>query len=178
MSHNSIISGMGEPVQATRVINEKWLLLIMVGIYIILSCGKEYVKLAWEFICKPGWENLDFLQLKKIEMTRKTKKFMCWSPLYPGKTLVKSKVGSIRFSDIQKYLIWLKLQECQQFSWFWITKKNMHIEFLCISLLVLVILTIVKTMSLRNRLFLSFVLSPYVSTFVECTINSCSMLLS
>ncbi len=46
MSHKSIISGMGEPVQAMRVINEKQLLLIMVGINIILSCGKEYVKLA------------------------------------------------------------------------------------------------------------------------------------
>jgi hypothetical protein len=57
MSHNSSISGMGEPVQAMRVINEKQLLLIMVGISIILSCGKEYVKLAWEFICKPGREN-------------------------------------------------------------------------------------------------------------------------
>ncbi len=47
----------------------------MVGINKILSCGKEYVKLAWEFICKPGWENLDFLQVKKIEMTQKTKKY-------------------------------------------------------------------------------------------------------
>jgi hypothetical protein len=46
----------------------------MVGINIILSCGKEYVKLAWEFICKPGKENLDFLQFKKIGMTPKTKK--------------------------------------------------------------------------------------------------------
>ncbi len=45
MSHNSSISGMGEPVQAIRVINEKRLLQIMVGIDIILSCGKEYVKL-------------------------------------------------------------------------------------------------------------------------------------
>ncbi len=51
------------------------MLLIMVGIYIILSCGKEYVKLACEFICKPGKENLDFLQVKKSEMTRKTKKY-------------------------------------------------------------------------------------------------------
>ena len=74
MSHNSSISGMGEPVQAIRVINEKRMLLITVGINIILSCGKEYVKLAWEFICKPGWENLDFLQVKKSEMTGKTKK--------------------------------------------------------------------------------------------------------
>ncbi len=57
MSHNSSISGMGEPVQAIRLINEKQLLQIMVGINIILSCGKEYVKFAWEFICKPGWEN-------------------------------------------------------------------------------------------------------------------------
>ncbi len=57
MSHNSSISGMGEPVQATRLINEKQLLQIMAGINIILSCGKEYVKFAWEFICKPGREN-------------------------------------------------------------------------------------------------------------------------
>ncbi len=65
MSHNSSISGMGEPVQAIRVKSEKQMLLITVGINIILSCGKEYVKLAWEFICKPGRENLDFLQVKK-----------------------------------------------------------------------------------------------------------------
>jgi hypothetical protein len=57
MSHNSSISGMEEPVQAIRLINEKRMLLIMVGINIILSCGKEYVKFAWEFICKPGREN-------------------------------------------------------------------------------------------------------------------------
>ncbi len=75
MSYNSSISGMGEPVQAIRVINEKQMLLITVGIYIILSCGKEYVNLAWEFICKPGRENLDFLQVKKSEMTGKTKKY-------------------------------------------------------------------------------------------------------
>ncbi len=67
MSHNSSISGMGEPVPAIRVINEKRMLLITVGINIMLSCGKEYVKLAWEFICKPGRENLDFLQVKKSE---------------------------------------------------------------------------------------------------------------
>jgi hypothetical protein len=47
-------------VQAIRVINEKQLLLIMVGINIILSFRKEYVKLAWEFAGKPGWENWDF----------------------------------------------------------------------------------------------------------------------
>ncbi len=49
--------------------------LITVGINIMLSCGKEYVKLAWEFVCKPGQENLDFLQVKKSEMTGKTKKY-------------------------------------------------------------------------------------------------------
>ena len=76
MSHNSSISGMGEPVPAIRVINEKQM-LIPVGINIMLSCGKEYVKLAWEFICKPGRENLDFLQVKKSEMTRRTKNIVC-----------------------------------------------------------------------------------------------------
>ncbi len=87
------------------MINEKQMLLIMVGINTILSCGKEYVKLVWEFICKPGRKNLDFLQVKKSEMTGKTKKYCIYcSPLYPGKTLLKSKGGSIRFSDIQKYL--------------------------------------------------------------------------
>ncbi len=60
-------------MQAIRVINEKRLLLIMEGINLILSCGKEYVKFAWEFGCKPGQENSDFLHLKKIEMTQKTK---------------------------------------------------------------------------------------------------------
>ncbi len=75
MSHNSSISGMGGPVPAIRVINEKRMLLIMVGINIMLNCGKEYVKLAWEFICRPGRENLDFLQGKKSEMTGKTKKY-------------------------------------------------------------------------------------------------------
>jgi hypothetical protein len=65
----------GEACAGKRVINEKRLLLIMVRINIILSCGKEYVKLAWEFICKPGQENLDFLQVKKIEMTQKTKTY-------------------------------------------------------------------------------------------------------
>jgi hypothetical protein len=72
-SHNSSISGMGEAVQAVRVINEKRLLLIMVGINTILSCGNEYVMFVWEFICKPGRENLDFLHLKKIEMTKRLK---------------------------------------------------------------------------------------------------------
>ena len=76
-THNSSISGMGEPVPAIRVINEKRKLLIMVGINMMLSCGKEYVKLAWEFICKPGRENLDLLQVKKSEMTGKTKNMIC-----------------------------------------------------------------------------------------------------
>ncbi len=75
MSHNSSISGIGEPVPAFRVIHEKR--MITVGINVLLSCGKEYVKLAWEFICKPGQENLDFLQVKKSEMTRKTKNIVC-----------------------------------------------------------------------------------------------------
>ncbi len=75
MSHNSSISRMGEPVQAIRVINEKQFLQIMVGNNIILSCGKEYETLAWEFICKPGQENLDLLRVKKSEMTGKTKKY-------------------------------------------------------------------------------------------------------
>ncbi len=78
MSHNSSISGMGESVQAIRVIKEKQLLLIMVGIITILCCRKEYVKLAWEFICKPGQENLDFLQVKKIEMIQKTRRYFMY----------------------------------------------------------------------------------------------------
>ncbi len=61
-------------MSAIRAINEKQMLQIMVGINIILSCGKEYVKLAWEFICKPGRENLDFLQVKKSVKTGNTKK--------------------------------------------------------------------------------------------------------
>ncbi len=73
MSHNSSSSGMGEPVPAIKVINEKQMLLIMVRINIMLSCEKEYVKLVWEFICKPGRETLDLLQVKKSEMTGKTK---------------------------------------------------------------------------------------------------------
>jgi hypothetical protein len=60
MSHKSSDSGMGGPVRAIRVMNEKRLLLVMVGINRILTFGKEYVKLAWEFTGKPGWENWDF----------------------------------------------------------------------------------------------------------------------
>jgi hypothetical protein len=76
MSQNSSISGMGEPVQAIRVMKDKRLLLIIVGINKFLSCGKEYVKFAWKFDCKPGWKNLDFLHLKKIKMTQKTKNIL------------------------------------------------------------------------------------------------------
>ncbi len=54
MSHNSSISGMGEPVPEIRVINEKRMLLITVGINIMLSCGKEYVKLAWDSFASQG----------------------------------------------------------------------------------------------------------------------------
>jgi hypothetical protein len=50
----------GGPMQAIRVINEERLLLILVGINIISSFGKEYVKLAWEYTGKPGQENWDF----------------------------------------------------------------------------------------------------------------------
>jgi hypothetical protein len=82
MSHNGSISRTGEPVQAIRVINEKQLLLIMVGINIMLSYGKEYLKFAWEFICKPGRENLDFLYLKEIEMTQKTTNIVYIEVLY------------------------------------------------------------------------------------------------
>ena len=72
MSHNSSISGMGEPVPAIRVINEKQMLLITVGIYVNLSFGKEYVKFVWEFTGRPGQKNLVVLQVKKIKMTQKT----------------------------------------------------------------------------------------------------------
>jgi hypothetical protein len=65
---------MGGPVQAIRLINQKRLLLVMVGINIILSVGNKYVKLTWELTGKPWWENRDFLHLKKFEMTQKTRK--------------------------------------------------------------------------------------------------------
>ncbi len=39
---------MGGPVQAIRLINQKQLLLVMVGINVILIVGNEYVKLAGE----------------------------------------------------------------------------------------------------------------------------------
>ncbi len=54
MSHNSSISGLGEPVLAIRVIDEKQLLLIMLGIYIFLSYGKEYVKLGGNSFASQG----------------------------------------------------------------------------------------------------------------------------
>ncbi len=89
MSHNCSISGMGEPVSVIRVINEKQMLLITVEINIMLSCGKEYVKLAWKFICKPGRENLDFLQVKKSELTRKTKKLYVLKSSIPWKDIAE-----------------------------------------------------------------------------------------
>ena len=52
MSHNSSISGMGEPVPAIRVMNEKQMLLITVGINIMLSCGKEYWLPAHPYLIK------------------------------------------------------------------------------------------------------------------------------
>jgi hypothetical protein len=45
---------MGGPVQAIRLINQKRLLLVMVGINIILSVGNDYVKLTWEFTGSHG----------------------------------------------------------------------------------------------------------------------------
>jgi hypothetical protein len=47
---------MGGPVRAIRMINQKQLLLVMVGIHIILSFGNENVKIAWEFTGKPWQE--------------------------------------------------------------------------------------------------------------------------
>ncbi len=64
MSHRvykNCVSGMGGSVQAIRLINQKRLLLVMVGINIILSVGNEYVKFTWEFTGKPWQENRDFL---------------------------------------------------------------------------------------------------------------------
>jgi hypothetical protein len=56
MSHKSSVSGMGGPVRAIRLINQKQLLLVMVGTNVILRVGNEYVKLAWEFTGKPWRE--------------------------------------------------------------------------------------------------------------------------
>ncbi len=51
--YKNCVSGVGGAVQAIRLINQKQLLLVMVGINIILSVGNEYVKLTWEFTGKP-----------------------------------------------------------------------------------------------------------------------------
>ncbi len=59
--YKNFVSGMGGPVQAIRLINQKRLLLVMVGINIILSVGNEHVKLTWEFTGKPWREDRDFL---------------------------------------------------------------------------------------------------------------------
>ncbi len=48
-------------MQAIRLINQKRLLLVIVGINIILSVGNEYVKLTWELTGKPWWENRELL---------------------------------------------------------------------------------------------------------------------
>jgi hypothetical protein len=56
MSHTRIVTLAWGPVLVIRLINQKRLLLVMVGINIILSVGNEYVKLAWEFIGKPWQE--------------------------------------------------------------------------------------------------------------------------
>jgi hypothetical protein len=59
--YKNCVSGMGGPVQAIRLIYQKQLLLVMVGINIIFSWGKEYVKLTWEFTGRPWQENRGFL---------------------------------------------------------------------------------------------------------------------
>jgi hypothetical protein len=59
--YKNCVSGMGGAVQATILINQKQLLLVMVGIYIISSVGNEYVMLTWEFTGKPWRENRDCL---------------------------------------------------------------------------------------------------------------------
>ncbi len=59
-------------MRAIRLINQKRLLLVKVGIYTISSVGNEYVKLAWEFTGKPWRENRDFQHLKRFEMLKKT----------------------------------------------------------------------------------------------------------
>jgi hypothetical protein len=50
----------GGAVWAIRLINQKQLHVVMVGINIILSIGNEYVKLAWEFTGKPWREKWNF----------------------------------------------------------------------------------------------------------------------
>jgi hypothetical protein len=81
--------------------NQKQLLLVIVGINIILNVVNEYVKIAWEFPSKPWWENRDFLHLKKYAMTQKTRKLCTYSsPPYPGKSVLKSKDGSIWISNV------------------------------------------------------------------------------
>ncbi len=74
MSHKSSVSGMGGPVRAIRLINQKQLLLVIVGINIILRFGNKYVKLAWEFTGKPWQEYWVIWHLKKFEMTQKARK--------------------------------------------------------------------------------------------------------
>jgi hypothetical protein len=56
VTYKNCDSGMGGAVWAIRLINQKQLLLVMVGINIILSVRNEYLKLAWEFTGKPWQE--------------------------------------------------------------------------------------------------------------------------
>ncbi len=111
MAHKNSVSCMGGAVWAIRVVNEKQLLLILVGMNIMFSFWNEYVKLAWEFTGKPGQENWNLWHLKKFENDSKDKKSCTyWSPLYLVKSMLKSKGKSIRIFVIQKHLTWLKLQ--------------------------------------------------------------------
>ncbi len=89
MSHKSSDSCMGGPVQATRVINEKQLLQVMVGVKKIISFGKEYVKLAWKIHRQTRLEELGFLTFEKIWNDSKDKKI-----LYILKSSVSWKVCS------------------------------------------------------------------------------------
>jgi hypothetical protein len=56
VTYKNCVSGMGGIVWAIRLINQKRLLLVVVGINIILSVGNEYVKLPWELRGKPWQE--------------------------------------------------------------------------------------------------------------------------
>ncbi len=125
---------MGETVRAIRLINQKPLLLVMVGINIILNVRNEYVKLAWEYTGKPWQENRDFLLLKNFEMTQKTRKLCThWSPLYPEKSVLKSTGGSIWISNIWIKIDMTEITRVQTIFLVLKHQKNMHMEFLSIS---------------------------------------------
>ncbi len=92
------------------------------------SHGRNYYNLEhWKWICKVSTGihrqamvgAMGFLTFKEIWNDSKTRTSCTyWSPPYPGKSVLKSKGGSIWISNIWKYLAWLTLQECKQFSWF------------------------------------------------------------